>query len=149
MKHRLIVKYKKFNESKDVFIPQYKSEGASGVDLSSVETDFWIDPHETKIISTNLVVEIPEGYEIQVRTRSGRAATQGLIVLNSPGTIDSDYRGEVKVILHNISKNAHIIRKGDRIAQAVLMKVEKMEFYADELTETTRNDGGFGSTGIK
>lgn len=149
MKERVIIKYKKFNEEKDIYIPQYKTEGSSGMDLSSIEMDFWIEPGETKVVSTNLSVEIPLGYEIQVRPRSGLAATYSITVLNTPGTIDSDYRGEIMVILHNAGKVAHRILKGDRIAQMVLAKVEKMELYADKLSETVRNSGGLGSTGVK
>lgn len=149
MKEKIIVKYKKFNETKDVYLPQYKTEGASGMDLSSVEMDFWIEPGETRVVSTNLSVEIPLGYEIQIRPRSGLAAMHSITVLNTPGTIDSDYRGEIMVILHSVSKVGHKIVKGDRIAQMVLAKVEKMELYADKLSETIRDSGGLGSTGVK
>lgn len=149
MRERVIIKYKKFDKSKDVYIPQYKTSGSSGMDLSSIENTFWIEPNETRLVSTNLCVEIPENYEIQVRPRSGLAATHSITVLNTPGTIDSDYRGEIKVILYNAGKVAHRIQKGDRIAQMVLSKVEKMELYLDDLSETERNSGGFGSTGVK
>jgi len=149
MREKVIVKYKKFDESKDVYIPQYKTTGSSGMDLSSVERDFWIEPGEKMIVSTNLSVEIPLGYEIQVRPRSGLAAMYSITVLNTPGTIDSDYRGEIKVILYNAGHVSHKISTGDRIAQMVLAKVERMELYADELSETERNSGGFGSTGTK
>jgi len=149
MRERVIVKYKKFDESKDVYVPRYKTSGSSGMDLSSIEMDFWMEPSDTKIVSTNLSVEIPEGYEIQIRPRSGLAAMYSITVLNTPGTIDSDYRGEIKVILYNAGKVAHKISKGDRIAQMILAKVHKMELYADKLSETERNFGGFGSTGTK
>ena len=148
MKKRVMVLYKKFDESKKVFIPEYKTEGSSGLDLSSVE-DVVLFPRQTKMVSTNLSVEIPEGYEIQIRPRSGLAAKHSITVLNAPGTIDSDYRGEIKVILHNLGTYDFNISKGDRIAQMVLAKVEKMKLFESELSETERNEGGFGSTGNK
>ena len=149
MKERVIIKYKKFDENKEVYIPEYKTSGSSGLDLSSVE-EGWIFDKRAKVFATNLVVEIPEGYEIQIRPRSGLAANHSITVLNTPGTIDSDYRGEIKVILYNAGENAFKINKGDRIAQMVLAKVEKMELYAtDTLLNTERDSDGFGSTGIK
>ena len=148
MNQKVIVKYKKFDENKDVYIPEYKTSGSSGLDLSSIE-EGWIFDKRTKVFATNLVVEIPDGYEIQIRPRSGLAANHSITVLNTPGTIDSDYRGEIKVILYNAGENAFKINKGDRIAQMVLAKVEKMELYADTLSGTERSSGGFGSTGIK
>jgi len=148
MKERFIVKFKKFDESKDLFIPEYKSEGASGMDVMSIE-DVFIPPNETRIVKTNLAVEVPIGHELQIRSRSGIAAKNGVFVLNGVGTLDSDYRGELMVILHNVGKSIFKINIGDRIAQMVLAKVERMEFYADKLSETDRDFGGFGSTGIK
>ena len=148
MKNRVMVLYKKFDESKKVFIPEYKTEGSSGMDLSSAE-DVTVGPKKTQLVSTNLAVEIPEGYEIQIRPRSGLAAKHSVTVLNAPGTIDSDYRGEIKVILHNLGPERFEISKGDRIAQMVLAKVEKMKLFEYELSETERNEGGFGSTGNK
>jgi dUTP pyrophosphatase len=147
-----VVKYKKFDETKELFLPSYQTEGASGMDLISIER-VCMHPGTTHIISTNLTVEIPQGYEIQIRPRSGLAAKNGVPVLNSPGTIDSDYRGEIKVILFNSSKNYFNICIGDRIAQMVLAKVEKMVLMKvvnkDELSVTERGEGGFGSTGLK
>lgn len=148
MKQVVIVMYKKFDENKEVFIPKYKTKGSSGMDLSSIE-DCILWSRETRLVSTNLAVEIPEGYEIQIRPRSGLAAKNSVTVLNSPGTIDSDYRGEIKVILYNAGTQDFHISKGDRIAQMVLAKVEKMELFEYNLSKTKRNDGGFGSTGNK
>lgn len=145
MRERTIVKYKKFDEDKEIYIPEYMTRGASGMDLSSVE-DIILWSNDTAIVSTNLSVEIPDGYEIQIRPRSGLAAKYSVTVLNTPGTIDSDYRGEIKVILHNAGFEDFKISKGDRIAQMVLAKVEKMELYEDKLSETDRESGGFGST---
>ena len=148
MKKRVMVLYKKFDENKDVFIPEYKTEGSSGLDLSSAENVvLWSG--KTTMVSTNLAVEIPEGYEIQIRPRSGLAAKHSITVLNSPGTIDSDYRGEIKVILHNLGTDDFNIYKGDRIAQMVLAPVAKMKLFEYYLSETERNEGGFGSTGNK
>ncbi len=134
--------------SPDSIIPQYQSSGASGFDLHSIE-DMEIPPFEVKALKTGLVFEIPQGYEIQVRPRSGLAVKFGVSVLNTPGTIDSDYRGEVMVILFNFSKETFIVKKGDRIAQAVLSQTFQATLLAvDVLDETTRGSGGFGSTGI-
>ena len=145
-----VIKYKKFDESKELFLPSYQTEGASGMDLMSIET-IGISPGQRRIVSTNLTVEIPQGYEIQIRPRSGLAAKFGITVLNTPGTIDSDYRGEIKVILHNTSNDYYSVNVGDRIAQMVLSKVEKMHLFKvvdkDELSVTDRGEGGLGSTG--
>ena len=128
--------------------PEYKTPGAAGCDLMSSE-DVVVEPGSHKVVSTGLFLEIPRGYECQVRSRSGLAANSGVFVLNSPGTIDSDYRGEVKVILFNTSKDAGFnVRKGDRIAQLVFSRVYQATFEETErLNETKRGEGGFGSTG--
>ena len=148
MRQRIVVLYEKFDKEKDVFVPEYKTSGSSGMDLMSIQ-ELVLSPKGTLTVSTNLSVEIPEGYEIQIRSRSGLAVKHGVIVLNSPGTIDSDYRGEIKVILQNTGYKDFDINAGDRIAQMVLAKVEKMELYEDILSKTDRNSGGIGSTGIK
>jgi dUTP pyrophosphatase len=128
--------------------PEYKTEGASGFDLESAEI-LEIAPGEFKAISTGLSFEIPLGYEMQIRPRSGLAAKHGITVLNAPGTIDSDYRGEVKVILVNHSKETFYISLGDRIAQGVITKVYKCNLMPSKvLSETERGNKGFGSTGI-
>ena len=133
--------------SKLAQIPQYQTEESAGFDLHSIE-NIIIKPNERKLISTGLSLEIPKGYEIQIRPRSGLAYKYGISVLNSPGTIDSDYRGEIKVLLINHSKEDFEIKIGERIAQAVVQSVIQAQFYeVDELSETIRGAGGFGSTG--
>lgn len=133
---------------KDVVLPEYKTSGAAAFDFESM-IDIIINPNETKIIPTGLAFEIPDGYELQVRPRSGLSAKTKLRVSNSPGTIDSDYRGEVCIILDNISsKESYTINKGERIAQGVISKVEKITFEeVENLSETERGEAGFGSTG--
>lgn len=144
------VLYKKFEASKEAFIPEYKTSGSAGADLRSSSTEvISISQNERKLVPTNLIIELPEGYEAQVRPRSGLALNHGITVLNSPGTIDSDYRGEVKVLLINHGDKAFEINFGDRIAQLVIAKHEQPEFIEDEnLSETERAEGGYGSTGI-
>ena len=142
--------YKKFNPDIPVKELAYSTEGSSGIDLSSaIPEDVIIGPGERKLITTNLILAIPEGYEGQVRPRSGLALKSGITVLNTPGTIDSDYRGEVKVLLINLGNEDFKIRFGDRIAQLIISKYEKAEpVLVQELSETTRGSGGYGSTGI-
>ena len=132
--------------------PEYQSEGASGFDLNAyIKRTIWLDPRDSELIPTGLIFEIPTGYELQIRTRSGLAINEGVVVLNSPGTIDSDYRGEVKVILMNLGPNRIQISPYDRIAQAVLTKVERADFQIlgeeDYLELSARGSQGFGSTG--
>ena len=137
--------------SKEVITPKYKTDGSSGVDLSAfLEKEVVIKPNSSELIPTGLLVAIPEELEIQIRPRSGLAAKESIGVLNSPGTIDSDYRGELKIILFNHGKEDFIINNGDRIAQMVLVPIVKMEFEeVDSLPNTVRGQGGFGSTGKK
>ena len=137
--------------SKKVIIPRYKTDGSSGVDLSAfLDKEVVIKPNSSDLIPTGLQVAIPEEFEIQIRPRSGLAAKESIGVLNSPGTIDSDYRGELKIILFNHSNKDFIINNGDRIAQMVLVPILKMEFEeVDSLPHTVRGQGGFGSTGKK
>lgn len=132
-------------------LPAYTTELAAGMDVrANIEDSLIIHPLERALVPTGLYVEIPAGYEIQVRPRSGLAANYGITVLNAPGTIDADYRGEIKVILVNLSNIAHTIQKGDRIAQLVLNQVENIVWETvTELGTTTRQDGGFGHTGKK
>lgn len=130
--------------------PQYMTEGASGMDLfASLEEEVILKPGERRLIPTGIAVAIPEGYEGQVRPRSGLAIQKGIGLVNSPGTIDSDYRGEIGVLLINFGKEPFTIRNGDRIAQMVISRVYRatMEVVKD-LPETNRQDGGFGHTGI-
>ena len=137
--------------SKNIPLPKYETEGSSGMDLTAnVNKVIEIQPGKSEIIPTGLALSIPKNYEIQIRPRSGLAAKNQLTVLNTPGTIDADYRGELKVILINLSEKKFYVEKGLRIAQMVLCPVIKAELEeADELDETKRGSGGFGSTGIK
>jgi dUTP pyrophosphatase len=130
-------------------LPSYATDGSSGMDLrASLEADIELEPLQRCLVPTGLFLEIPAGYEAQVRPRSGLAIKQGITCLNTPGTIDADYRGEIKVILVNLSAEVHLIRHGDRIAQMVFQKVEKVNWMpVSEITETERNAGGFGHTG--
>jgi dUTP pyrophosphatase len=134
-----------------VSVPKYATEHSSGLDLYAAldKVGYRLEPGAWKLISTGVCVEIPEGYEAQIRSRSGLAGKNGVFVLNSPGTVDSDYRGEICVILMNISDKAFMIRNGDRIAQMVFSPVVKAHLeVVDELSETKRGEGGFGSTGV-
>jgi dUTP pyrophosphatase len=130
-------------------LPAYATDGSSGMDLrASLEADIELAPLHRCLVPTGLFLEIPEGYEAQVRPRSGLAIKQGITCLNTPGTIDADYRGEIKVVLVNLSAEVQHIRHGDRIAQMVFQKVEKVNWMpVSEITETERNAGGFGHTG--
>ena len=133
---------------KNITLPEYKTDGSSGMDLmANVEQTVKILPGEKKIISTGIMVAIPKQYEIQIRPRSGLAAKNGISVLNTPGTIDSDYRGEIKVILINHGKDIFEIKKNDRIAQMVVCPIIKVELEeVESLPKTVRGKGGFGST---
>lgn len=140
------VNIKRLNEN--AVIPQYATEQSAGMDLCSAEKTS-IEPNCRKLIHTGISIALPVGYEAQVRPRSGLALKKGITVLNSPGTIDADYRGEVGVILLNTSSDAFEINIGDRIAQMVISKHERVRFNeVNELNDTDRGSGGFGSTGI-
>jgi len=130
-------------------LPAYATVGSSGLDVrANIEQPITLQSLERTLVPTGLFVEIPLGYEIQVRPRSGLAVKQGLTCLNTPGTIDADYRGEIKVILINLSQESQIIQPGDRIAQLVLQAIELIEWKSvDQLNETDRGSGGFGHTG--
>jgi dUTP pyrophosphatase len=141
----MVLKIKKLN--KEAVIPAYQTKEAAGFDLHSIE-DVIIKPGERKLIGTGLAFEIEFGYEVQIRPRSGLAYKHGITVLNTPGTIDSDYRGEIKVLLINHGSEAFEIKEGERIAQAVIAPVVQAEIVeVEELNETDRGAGGFGSTG--
>ena len=137
--------------SEKTAFPSYMTPGSSGLDLrASIEEPMTLEPFERKLISTGLKLAIPQGYEGQVRPRSGLALKHGITTLNSPGTIDSDYRGEVKVLLVNLGSAPVVINSGDRIAQLVIAPVVQAELEeVDELDDTSRGDGGFGHTGVK
>ncbi len=144
------MKVKIINQSKHP-LPQYQTIASAGMDLrAELVQAVPIKPLERKLIGTGLYLELPIGYEAQIRPRSGLAFKHGLTVLNSPGTIDADYRGEIKVLLVNISDTEFIVQDGERIAQMVIAKHETLEWEAVEvLTETERGAGGYGSTGTK
>ena len=130
-------------------LPEYATEGSAGLDLrANLAEPVELKPMERRLIPTGLFIELPTGYEAQVRPRSGLAVKQGLTCLNSPGTVDSDYRGELKVLLINLSGEMQLIQHGDRIAQMVVQKFEKVSWKPVEtLSQTARSEGGFGSTG--
>ncbi len=142
------IKVKIINQSNNP-LPTYATVGSSGLDMrANIENEIIMQPLERALVPTGLFVEIPQGYELQVRPRSGLAIKNGITCLNTPGTIDSDYRGEIKVILINLSNESQKIVNGDRIAQIVLQKIESLEWSLnDTLQETTRGEGGFGHTG--
>ncbi len=135
--------------SSEVQLPSYKTSGASGMDLMAyLKSSVTIKPKTSSLIPTGLSIAFSEEYEVQIRPRSGLAAKNNISVLNTPGTIDSDYRGEIKVIIYNHGDNHFLINNGDRIAQMILMPVVKMELEETrDLPETIRGKGGFGSTG--
>ena len=131
----------------DAKLPNYAHIGDAGMDIYSI-VDYILQPTEAKLIGTGISVELPYGYEMQIRPKSGIAAKSGVTVLNTPGTIDAGYRGEVGVILINHSKKPYEIKKGEKIAQAVFKKFEIAELeVVEELSDTSRGEGGFGSTG--
>lgn len=136
--------------NKNAVIPEYKTPYAAGADLSALlENPVTINPGKFAVIPTGLFFEIPEGYEIQIRPRSGLAAKNGITVLNTPGTIDSDYRGEIKIVLINLGEKDFIINNGDRIAQMIIAPVIQSKFtIVENLSQTERGTDGFGSTGI-
>ena len=133
----------------DLALPEPATAGSAGVDLSAaVSSDLVIEPGARALVPTGFAIELPQGYEAQVRPRSGLALRHGLTLPNAPGTIDADYRGEIKVILMNLGDEAFTVRRGDRIAQLVVAPVTRVEWSeAGDLEETQRGDGGFGHTG--
>ena len=138
---------KKFD--KNIKLPTYKTSGSSGMDLVAyIKNKITINPGKTAMVSTGIAVAVPKNYEIQIRPRSGLAAKKSISVLNTPGTIDSDYRGEIKIILINLSKKLFVVKSGDRIAQMILCPVAKGRLKeVKNLPKTVRGKGGFGSTG--
>ena len=137
--------------SKEVHLPKYETNGSSGMDLAAnINSIINLEPGNTAIIPTGLALSIPKGFEVQIRPRSGLAAKQKISVLNTPGTIDADYRGEIKVILINLGQESFKVEKGLRIAQMVVCPVVQAQLKeVDDLDETERDKGGFGSTGTK
>jgi dUTP pyrophosphatase len=151
MKARHIkLKVKRLSGNDDMVLPEYETESASGLDLrAAVKEDLAIHPGEIKLVPTGIAVAIPQGYEGQVRPRSGLALRYGIGMVNSPGTIDSDYRGEIGLILINWGSEAFLIKRGDRIAQMVIAAVSRAEVIeVDVLESTSRGEGGFGHSGM-
>ena len=144
------LKVLRMDHAKGLKIPAYQSAGAAGADVrAAVEAVISVKPGERVAVPTGLILKIPEGFEVQVRPRSGLAFKYGLTVVNAPGTIDSDYRGEVKILLVNLGHEDVTITRGDRIAQLVVAPVSRVLFVEEQdLTSTGRGDGGFGSTGV-
>ncbi len=132
-------------------LPNYETVASAGMDLrANIESPITLKPLERAIVKTGLFIELPVGYEAQVRPRSGLAAKKGVTVLNAPGTIDADYRGEIGVILVNLSNEDFVVENGERVAQLVIAKHERATWVeVKELSETSRGEGGFGSTGVK
>ena len=142
------VRFVRLDRNRDLPLPARATPHAAGYDIRSAEADFQLRPAEIRAVATGLLMELPPGLECQVRPRSGLAARHGITLPNSPGTIDPDYRGEIKVLLHNTGAEAVWIRRGERIAQLVFARYETPEVReADDLSGTSRGPGGFGSTG--
>ncbi len=148
--NKVSIRIRRLPKARDIPLPSRASDGASGVDLiACVQEDVTILPGDWKLIPTGIALEIPAGCEAQVRPRSGLALRYGVTTLNSPGTIDSDYRGEVGVILINHGRKPFVVKRGDRIAQLVFARVMEVEFEeVDRLDDSARGDGGFGHTGL-
>ena len=144
-----VLRVTRLEHGADLPLPRYETEFSAGLDLrAALEEELAVGSGERVVIPTGLRIEIPPGFEGQVRPRSGLAMKFGLTVLNAPGTIDADYRGEVKVLLVNLGQNAHVLERGDRVAQLVIAPVTRVVLeQVAELSETERGEGGFGSTG--
>ena len=145
---KVTVKIKRLKGNKDIPLPKYKSEHASGMDIyAAVEEAVEILPKEIKLIPTGISISVPVGYEAQIRPRSGLALKNGISLVNTPGTIDADYRGEVKIIMINLGREKFTINRGERIAQMAISPVVKAGILeVEDLDNTVRNEGGFGST---
>ena len=149
MRKQIEIKIQRIEGNEDLPLPKYMTAGSSGMDVyAAVKEPITIQPREFDMIPLGIKIAIPDGYEAQIRPRSGLAAKNGIGMLNSPGTIDSDYRGEIKVILFNFGKTPFVINRGDRIAQMVIAPVTRASLNEQkELDDTPRGDGGFGHTG--
>lgn len=144
-----MIRFKRLEHGKDLELPSYATAEAAGMDIRSAE-DVYVYQGKQAVVKTGLAVAIPFGYEIQVRPRSGLAAKHAITITNAPGTIDSDYRGEIMIILHNLGSEPFHVQRGDRIAQLVLAHTVRLPVAeVEELDDTTRGTGGFGSTGRK
>ncbi len=149
MSEHIPIRITRLPEGEGLDLPDYQSEGAAGMDVRAAE-DRMLQPGETALIPTGFAIAVPLGYEAQLRPRSGLALKHGVTLLNSPGTVDSDYRGPVGVILTNLGHEPFFINRGDRIAQMVIAKVERAQFeLVESLDDTERGAGGFGSSGVK
>ena len=152
MSSELVIQLKQLHPERDADIPlpRYMTPHAAGMDIcAAINDSLTLDPGRIALVPTGLAMALPQGYEAQVRPRSGLAVKHGISIVNSPGTIDSDYRGEVKVGLINLSQTPYSLRRGERIAQMVIQRVAQARIrLVAELDETQRNDGGFGSTGV-
>jgi len=147
---RVVVKITRIGNKKDLPLPAYESEGSSGMDIrASLGEPLLLKPGEIKFIPTGLAISVPFGYEAQIRPRSGLARHHGIGIVNSPGTIDADYRGEIGIVLINWGNEPFTIKRGDRIAQMIISKVYRADFdEVDALDQTDRGHGGFGHTGV-
>ncbi len=147
---KIKIKITRLRGNEDLPLPTYATEGSAGMDLfADVENEIVIKPGEIAMIPTGIAIELPPGYEAQIRPRSGLAIKYGITLLNTPGTIDPDYRGEIKVILINLGKDDFVVKRGDRIAQMIVSKYTKVEWEeTQKLNTTKRGEGGFGHTGI-
>ncbi len=149
MSENIQIRITRLPEGEGLDLPDYQSEGAAGLDVRAAE-DRMLQPGETALIPTGFAIAVPIGYEAQLRPRSGLALKHGITLPNSPGTIDSDYRGPIGVILTNLGHEPFFVNRGDRIAQMVIAKVERAQFeLVESLDETERGAGGFGSSGVK
>ena len=150
MLDKFVIKVKRLKHNKDIPLPAYESEGSSGLDIrAAVEESVVLKPGRIRLIPTGLAISVPSGFEVQIRPRSGLALRHGIGMVNSPGTIDADYRGEIGLVLINWGGKPFTINRGDRIAQMVISRVTRAEVTeVDNLDETPRGSGGFGHTGI-
>jgi dUTP pyrophosphatase len=148
---RVTLRVKRLDGNKDMALPSYETDGASGLDLrAAVERELTIPPGEIRLVPTGLAISLPLGYEAQIRPRSGLALKHGVGMVNTPGTIDSDYRGEIGLVLINWGKSPFVVKRGDRIAQMVVTRVSRAQVLeVDRLETTERGEGGFGHSGVK
>lgn len=147
---RIDVKIKRIREGSDIPLPRYMTSHSAGMDLyADIEGEMILKPGERKLIPTGIAISLPDGFEAQIRPRSGLAINHGITLLNSPGTIDADYRGEISLIMINLGDNSFTIKRGDRIGQMVINKIFHASWEeAEELDNTKRGSGGFGHTGL-
>jgi len=147
---KVVIKIKKKDNCEDLPLPAYMSSGSAGMDLyADVDGELTLEPGQIKLVSAGIYISLPEGYEAQIRPRSGLAIKHGIGIVNSPGTIDADYRGLINIIMINFGPSSYTIKRGARIAQMVIKRVTQAEFkLVNELDKTVRNVGGFGHTGV-